>query len=132
MIKTIPQGFTKVWIKAYDSAAFFSYFYSLEGCLFAALAGHRQTSVVEDPAISHKVEIELIYCEHHISSGISVKREISVSILVGMNEGKCCINIVINNKAGIVNANAPYSFCKLFSKYVFSHLANICCRFRKA
>ena len=79
---------------------------------------------MENSGIADQISIHIILGKHHISTRITVKREITISIRISMYKSKSCMHFIIHNKISGIDSTFFDSTFKLFAKHIITYFSD--------
>ena len=86
----------------------------------------------KNTGVCDQITGNLLFFQHHVCTWITVKREIPVSIRIGVNKCQCGMYFFIGYKIISINANFFHGLAKLVTKHIFSYFSNEGCFLAKA
>ena len=79
---------------------------------------------MENAGIADQVVWNLIHSQHHVSTWITIEREVSVSIRIGVDKCQCGMYFFIHNKSSCINSNFFNSSLQLVSEHILSNFSD--------
>ena len=124
ILKGFPEWRAQIGVKGDDTAGFFCYLNGMTCSFTYALMGRRESSEMENTGVADQVIRNLILCQHHVSTWITIEGEVSVSIRIGVDKCQCGMYFFIHNKSSCINSNFFHSSLQLVSEHILSNFSD--------